>query len=297
MTTFFDELAKKLAERWVSLLAIPGLLFLTALLLGARLRWSHALDVGYARDSLDALASDLSRWPAARTGLCVAGVLLAAAAVGLAAGGLAAGIRLVWLGRWPAPLARWRRRARRDRWDDLVERRFALEGDIGRTEEMQAEIDDLAARANRLAVARPACPTWIGDRFKALESIAYERYGLDLTFVWPSFWLVAPDLVRSETEAAGSQFADATVRGSWATLYAMLALLWPPSAAVAAVAGVAAWRRGRSSAAAQTRLIEAALDLHGRALAAALGVGNANATGPLTPAEGGEITRICRKGR
>lgn len=100
MTTFFDELAKKLAERWVSLLAIPGLLFLTAILLGARLRWAHALDVAYALDSLDNLVADLSRWPAARTALCVAGVLLAAAAVGLAAGGLAAGIRLIWLGRW-----------------------------------------------------------------------------------------------------------------------------------------------------------------------------------------------------
>lgn len=162
---------------------------------------------------------------------------------------------------------------------------------------MQAEIDDLAARANQLAMARPASPTWIGDRFKALESIGYQRYGLDLTFVWPAFWLVAPDLVRSEIEAAGGQFADATVRGSWATLYAMLALLWPPSAAVAVVTGFAAWRRGRSSVAAQTRLIEVALDLHGRALATALGVSDANATGPLTPDEGSEITRICRKGR
>jgi hypothetical protein len=297
MTDFFGELAKKLAERWVSLLAIPGLLFLTALLVGARLRWAHAVDVDYALDSMDKLVAEIGQWPSARKTLGVAGVLLAAAAVGLAAGGLAAGVRLIWLGRWPAPLARWRSTARRDRWDALVERRFALESTDGRTDEMQATIDDLAARANRLALARPASPTWIGDRFKAVESISHQRYGLDLAFVWPAFWLVAPDLVRSETEAAGSQFADATVRGAWATLYAMLALLWPPSAGVAVVLGVAAWRRGRSSAAAQTRLIEVALDLHGRALATTLGVSGADTTGPLTPDEGVEITRICRKGR
>ncbi|TDO54278.1 hypothetical protein EV643_10159 [Kribbella sp. VKM Ac-2527] len=81
------------------------------------------------------------------------------------------------------------------------------------------------------------------------------------------FWLAAPDLVRSETAAAGSQFADATIRGAWATLYALLALLWPPAAGMDLV------------------------------LATALGVGGADTTGPLTPEEGAEVTRICRKGR
>jgi hypothetical protein len=281
----------------VSLLAIPGLLFLTALLVGARLRWAHAVDVEYVLDSLDKLVAGIGRWPSARKALGVAGVLLAAAAVGLTVGGLAAGIRLIWLGRWPAPLARRFITGRQDRWDVLVDRRFALESTHSRTDEMQAKINDLAAQANWLALARPASPTWIGDRFKAVESISHQRYGLDLTFVWLAFWLVAPDLVRSETEAAGSQFADATVRGAWAALYALLALLWPPSAGVAVVLDVAAWRRGRSSAAAQTRLVEAALDLHGRALATTLGVSGADATGPLTPEEGVEITRICRKGR
>lgn len=297
MTNFFGELAKKLAERWVSLLAIPGLLFLTALLVGVRLRWAHAVDLGYAHDSLGKLVTDIGLWSPVGKALAAAGVLLAAAAVGQAAGGLAAGVRLIWLGRWPGPLARWRSGARRDRWDDLVDRRFALEGMEGRTDEMQATIDGLAARANRIALARPASPTWIGDRFKAVESIGYQQYGLDMTFVWPAFWLAAPDLVRSETVAAGSQFADATVRGAWAALYALLALLWPPSAGVAVVLGIAAWRRGRSSAAAQTRLVEAGLDLHGRALATTLGVSSADTTGPLTPEEGAEITRICRKGR
>ncbi|MFI8275605.1 hypothetical protein ACIGBH_11960 [Streptomyces sp. NPDC085929] len=297
MTTFFGELAKKLAERWVSLLAIPGLLFLTALLVGAQLRWAHAVDADYALDSLDKLAAEINPWSAARKALGVAGVLLAAAAVGLTAGGLAAVVRLIWLGRWPGPLARRRSAARRARWDALVNERFRLADMPDRTAEMQATIDELAARANRLALACPASPTWIGDRFKAVESISHERYGLDLTFTWPAFWLVAPDLVRSEIEAAGSQFADATVRGAWATLYALLALLWPPSAGVAVALGVAAWRRGRSSAAAQTRLLEVALDLHGRALATTLGVSDADTTGPLTPEEGAEITRICRKGR
>ncbi|MGW0577151.1 hypothetical protein ACWD25_14515 [Streptomyces sp. NPDC002920] len=297
MTTFFGELAKKLAERWVSLLAIPGLLFLTVLLVGARLRWAHAVDVGYALDSLDKLVADIGRWPSARKTLGVAGLLLAAAAVGLAAGGLAAGVRLIWLGRWPAPLARWPSTVRRNRWDALVDQRFELEKADGRTDEMQSVIDDLAARANRIALARPAGPTWIGDRFTAVESIGHERYGLDLTFVWPAFWLVAPDHVRSEIEAAGGQFADATVRGAWASLYGLLALLWPPSGAVAVVLGVAAWRRGRSSAAAQSRLAEVALDLHGRDLATTLGVSSEETTGPLTPEEGAAITRICRKGR
>jgi hypothetical protein len=44
-------------------------------------------------------------------------------------------------------------------------------------------------------------------------------------------------------------------------------------------------------------MTEAAIDLHGRTLATALGVGDADATGPLTPDEGREITALVRKGR
>jgi hypothetical protein len=105
------------------------------------------------------------------------------AAVRLAAGGLAARVRLIWLGRWPAPLARWRSKAR---WGPLrrADRPTVRAGEQdGRTVELQAHDRRPGGWANRLAPARPASPAWIGDWFKAVESIGYKRYGFDLDFV------------------------------------------------------------------------------------------------------------------
>lgn len=45
MGNFFGELAKKLAERGVGLLALPGLLFVARAWVGLQLGWTHALDL------------------------------------------------------------------------------------------------------------------------------------------------------------------------------------------------------------------------------------------------------------
>ena len=39
-----------------------------------------------------------------------------------------------------------------------------------------AEVDRLAARRNRIALARPTRPTWIGDRVAAADSRVYHQY-------------------------------------------------------------------------------------------------------------------------
>ena len=44
-------------------------------------------------------------------------------------------------------------------------------------------------------------------------------------------------------------------------------------------------------------LSEAVLDLHGLALAVALGVADPGSAGPLSPSEGAAVTGIVRKGR
>lgn len=66
---------------------------------------------------------------------------------------------------------------------------------------------------------------------------------------------------------------------------------------VAAVIGVTGWVRARAAVTDLSSLSEAAIDLHGRALAAVLGIADDGATGPLTIAEGTRITAIVRKGR
>ncbi|MEU0884326.1 hypothetical protein ABZ345_37525 [Lentzea sp. NPDC005914] len=90
---------------------------------------------------------------------------------------------------------------------------------------------------------------------------------IDLAFGWSRLWLVLPDTVRAEITAAEAAF------------------------------GVTGWAKGRHAIAELTALSEAAVDLHGRTLARALGVGDQEETGVLTIEQGRAITALVRKGR
>ncbi|MFE9093407.1 hypothetical protein [Streptomyces sp. NPDC007264] len=303
MGNFFGELAKKLAERWVGLLAVPGLLFVSCVWVGLQLGWTHALDLRLLASRASMLGTSLSRAPGPAQILVVVASLLASAGVGLIVQALAGPLRAGWLGRWPTGLrwaARRRTRARTRRWTGLVEHRQELQRRYPlpeRTPEQQHDIDAVAHRINRLSPAKPARPTWMGDRVAAVEQISLDRYGLDLTFGWPRLWLVLPEHVRTELTTANGQFAAAVLTGAWALPYLVLGTLWWPALPAALVTGLSAWTRARTAIAELTDLSESAVDLHGRALAVALGTAPADSTGPLTPAEGEQVTRRVRKGR
>jgi len=207
--------------------------------------------------------------------------------------------RRIWLGQWPSQLASAWSSRRRARWHRLVETRRSLEraDPERRTRQQQDRIDAAADRANRLALAEPGRPTWMGDRIYAVESIARHRYGLDLTFGWPRLWLVLPDTTRAELNGAHSVFAAAVATGTWALPYLVLGVLWWPAVLIAAAVGLTGWARARAAVTDLTALAEAAVDLHGRALAAALGVANPEQDGPLTIDEGEKATDRMRKGR
>jgi hypothetical protein len=70
-----------------------------------------------------------------------------------------------------------------------------------------------------------------------------------------------------------------------------------PAALVAVAIGITGWARARAAVADLSTLTEAAVDLHGRALALAVGAADPDVTGPLTVAEGERATAIIRKGR
>jgi hypothetical protein len=131
----------------------------------------------------------------------------------------------------------------------------------------------------------------------AVEQIALHRYGLDLTFGWARLWLVLPDAVRTELSAAEAAFASAAVTGTWAVPYLALGVGWWPAVLIGVGVGLSGWLRARAAVADLAALSEAAIDLHGRDLATALGVGVDDTVGPLTAAEGTQITAIVRKGR
>jgi hypothetical protein len=289
---FFEELAKKLAERWVALLLLPGALFLVVAAAAVWLGQRHALDWERLRRGLDTVTT--LRPPVGLQVVLVVAVLLASTGVGLAVQGLAGITKAMWLGRWPGSLGRWRVRARRKRWQTMVDKRRAVD----QTERGGRDrADRLAERANRIALGEPGRATWMGDRVHAVGQVALNRSGLDLTFGWSRLWLVLPDTVRAEITAAEAGFASAVATGTWSLPYLVLSTRWWPAAVVAIAFGGTGWVRARGAIAGLTSLSEAAVDLHGRTLAKALGVGDQEAMGVLTSDEGNEITKIVRKGR
>lgn len=198
------------------------------------------------------------------------------------------------------PVQRWRVAIRRRRWHLRVQQRRALEQKhprSSRTPENQQGINTAAERANRISWTEPGRPTWMGDRTYALEQIAQHRYGLDLAFTWSRLWLVLPDTVRTEITTVNAAFAAAVATATWAWPYMLLATLWWPAALIAIGIGVTGWARTRAAIADLAALSEAALDLHGRTLAIALGVAANDSVGTLALDEGERVTALIRKGR
>ncbi|HUN36405.1 MAG TPA: hypothetical protein VMU95_30785, partial [Trebonia sp.] len=150
------------------------------------------------------------------------------------------------------------------------------------------------ARADRICLVEPACPTWTGDRLRACHVRVEAAYGLDLAASWPRLWLIVPDTDRAELGAARDAFGAAARLTAWAILYLVLGIWWWPAILVAIVTGIAGASRGRLATGNLADLIESVVDLHSAKLAAQLGE---HASGPVTLAEGRRLTTRMRKSR
>ncbi|MFD7874154.1 hypothetical protein ACFV5G_08515 [Streptomyces sp. NPDC059766] len=293
MGSLLTDVGRRIADRWLSTLVLPGLLLVgttaVALMLGHR----HALDTRFLLRTLGNKVTGLDGRPAA-IGALVVGAGLAAAAAGLVNQALAALVERVWLRQWPEKLRRPLVKSRRKRWE-RADGEYESARSLAPTPDRQADLDRLAARRSRIGVEPPRHPTWIGDRVSAADGRVWNQYRIDLVSAWPRLWLVVPDAVRTVVTGARDRFNAATRLTAWALPYAVLGLLWWPAALVAPVTAVAGWQRGRSTAADLADLAEAVVDLYGHDLAAALHI-EAPTGHPLTHATGLQITEQLRKG-
>ncbi|MET9064332.1 hypothetical protein [Streptosporangium sandarakinum] len=125
MTGFLDELGKKLAERWFTLLVLPGLVYLIFVAGAVTLGHSHPFDPVVLRDAADRLAARPAASAPGTVALGATAVLAAAAAAGLAAGVLGRLAERAWSfpgHRRPARLLAERRRRRWREADARVHR-------------------------------------------------------------------------------------------------------------------------------------------------------------------------------
>lgn len=247
MNPFLQSLGGKLAERWVTTLALPGALFVAAAVCAVRLGHRRALDV--VRLGNDVVAA----FPRLPLAVAAIGLLLGAAAAAFAAQALGGLARAVWVKPWRGP-AGWLARpvvaVRRWRFDRAAAR----------------------ARVDPVPAYRPQRATWIGERFRLLDArVAAQYQGLRLGPLWPRLWLLVPEPARLPVQAAETRFHTATTLAGWGLLHAALGWRWYPAAVVGVGVALVGWRRARAAADALTELIEATVDTHLDVLTTSLG--------------------------
>ncbi|MFD8087399.1 hypothetical protein ACFV4F_37565 [Kitasatospora sp. NPDC059722] len=311
-------LSGKLAERWLSLLLLPGALFVSTVAAARMLGHGHALD-------LTLLVRQVKHWTTAMKvaglpGLAVAmaALLLASVAAGLAAQALGSACEYVVLASrwetWPPPLRQLARRCvdrRRRRWEreraayerewDAAARRTALaalsDPPAGTADPVPVRRDALLdvayQRFTRISEFEPQRPTWTGDRIHAVTVRLDRTYRLDLGVVWPSLWFTLPEAERTEINAAREALTRATTLAGWSLLYLLLTASWWPGLVIAGVTAATAWHRTRDAAATYAQLIEASTQLHARALARQLGICPEDEE-CLTPETGWDLTRFLQ---
>jgi len=268
---FLNTLGQKLAERWLTLLVLPGALYLATAVAAHTLGYSHALDNRLLIHQISAWAKTPTVTSASGQIILLAAVLAGAAGAGLVAQTLGRAAEYLvlaadwrsWL--WPLRrFAQWRVDKRGLRWDIAHTKYQALRDQAALTLASQGiHVDhserDTAYRALvRIAEIRPDRPTWSGDRLNTVSLRLQEELTLDLARIWPSLWLTLPDAARIEVTNARADLTRATSLTGWALLYAPLTLSWWPSGLITATLACAAWYRTRTAADTYAQLIDAA---------------------------------------
>ncbi|MFE7560895.1 hypothetical protein [Kitasatospora sp. NPDC057500] len=282
MSSLLGGLGEKLADKWISALAVPGLLLMAASAAGAVLGQADALDLAALRARAGQEAARAGEWSTVAQLTALGAVVLGSVAVGALVRACAGVAERIWTGDWPAPAGRVAARLtdrRKTRWQGVHAEITALRSEMPipapghpAYEANQAEIDRLTALRDRIASAEPQRPTMTGDRFAGTGTRLRNQYGIDLAAAWTRLWLVLPDTVQAELRASRAGFGAAVEGTTWAGCYVVLGLYWWPAAVIGLVVGLLAWSRGRRAAVLHADLVESAADLHLKTLAAEFGL-------------------------
>ncbi|MGW1738807.1 hypothetical protein ACWCPQ_08340 [Nocardia sp. NPDC001965] len=273
MDALLTGLGSKFAERWITLLALPGLLFALTLVLSW---WVHPLGVAHALDPAllsDRLDKPPPRWLANTPHRLVFAALVTLA--GAASAGIAAEssrvIARLWLGR------------------GVVSGK--LLGFFLRRRIRQAENE---VPRDQRARYLPERATRIGDHLLLAEKRIHAQYGVGLIRIWPRLWHLCDDSERGPVQLAWNRYTAASMRAAWSLGYLALGLLWWPAAIAGGALYLSAWIAARRAAAEIGLLVEALTDIKLPELAAALGVPLPH--GRFTPADSHTVETVLDKG-
>ncbi|MFI6318860.1 hypothetical protein ACIBG8_15130 [Nonomuraea sp. NPDC050556] len=291
MESFLSGLGGKIAEKWLTALVLPGLLFAGTVLVACALPHGRALDARLLLSRAGAATAELGKGGATSVIVAITMAMLGASAAALAARGCGSMVQRLWLRQWRGPIARRLVERRRARWTAADD---ALADHLAKTRDEPERQDELAAVRNGIALAYPARPTWIADRARGVDVRIWHTHGIDLSSAWPRLWLVVPDATRTEIVTARETFERAGGLVGWGLLYVALGVVWWPSAVAGLAAALTGWHRTRTAVAGYADLVEAAADLNAKALATELGLLEPGA--PFSREVGLKVTRLLRKG-
>jgi hypothetical protein len=267
MTDLIATVGKKITERWLATVLLPGLLYVAVVGWAGLAGHRHDLDLPWLARRL----SDLSNQHGADTGTAVVAVVVALGAASLT-GTVAALIA-----------------------EDGVQRLWTMRGPRRRLDRLRKDAEQAWQHRQPAPPQRylPERATVIGERFRLLGERVHVQYGLSVTAAWPRIWLLTCNDTRTLIGDACRRYsADATLT-AWGLLYLPWALRWWPAIMIAAAAIAVGYRRARSSSRVLATLIEATVDQHASDLAKTLGVDLPE--GRLTPEEGNRINNILTK--
>ncbi|MDX8141655.1 hypothetical protein SK854_06000 [Lentzea sp. BCCO 10_0061] len=288
MNAFLTELGKSLAPRWAATLALPAAAFVALAAAAIVLGHSHALDLALLRSR----ATAVSTGPALLW--VVVAFLVATGAMGLAVTALGSVVIAAW-GTTGVGVGRPFVALRHRRW-----RRASAKADAAIKVVLADRSDRRAKREARRAVLRreaisqlePECPTWAGDRLRAVDDRIRRGAGLDLTTLWPRLWLVLPEPVRTEVAAVQDRCASAARTPVWGVACLLVGAYWWPALVPGLWLVLLSRRRIRRAVGVYADLVESSTDLHARDVANQLGF---ELTGKLTPEIGNQVTEMLRK--
>lgn len=308
MNGFWSGLTGKLAERWLTLLVLPGAFYLAAAATARTLGWTHALD---PHRLITAVTHQTENPTANTTGgqiVLLSAALAGAAAAGLAAQALASAVERLTLApdwrTWPhvlRALAEQRTDRRRTMWTDAhtayhrllaaAEARARDRAQPPRTEaELTAARDERHAvhrKWSRISLEQPDRPTWSGDRLHTVTVRLERDLHLHLPIVWPYLWTTLPEPARDDLTAARTALTKATTLTAWALLYLPLTFWWWPALPLSVAIALTGRRRVRTTTDTYAQLLEATTRLHVVTLATQLGIPH---TGAPTRALGDTLT-------
>jgi hypothetical protein len=290
---FLGELSQKLADRWLTLLVLPGAFYLAVIATAHALGQGHALDVPYLVSRITGWAKAPVSTSAAGQVVLLTGVLAAAAGAGLAAQAAGSVIERLtlaagWRG-WPwplRPLAGTLTDRRSERWNaahrsyhELREQAETAQHERGQRPDPAARYAAYRARM-RVGLEEPDRPTWCGDRINAASIRVARDLNINLPDLWPVLWLHLPDGDRAEITTARADLTRATTLAGWAVLYAPLVGWWWPAGIITITLAFTAWHRSRDATDTYAHLLEAATRLRLTTLATQLGITPDNLSAP-----------------